>query len=238
MTSHNTHNRIGELGDKPDAKKDSRGHETANVTVAGWEDNQTGDSAQSHPPAQDGQSRASDAGAPTPPDGQVPQDPYLPAAQAQHVQGSSSGGRTRCKTATAGPVSFRVTDSEADELERARLLMNTAFGASVVSLFFGGALVSALGVLAAVICLVKFNTVGKNHPDDPRIARYLRRNGIIAVTVSVAALALNAAIAIAMYPMVMEMLESGNLDQLFSMPGAGGDVNAATPDSNGSITWG
>ena len=113
--------------------------------------------------------------------------------------------------------------------ESGRKFLTAAQVCAIISLFIGGMLLSAVSIVLAVVGSRKFNQISANGC-SPEFAMQLKRSGTVAIVMCVIALALNVVSFIALYPLVMEMMQSGDLAAMFGM-----QPHAAV---SGGSTWG
>lgn len=123
------------------------------------------------------------------------------------------------------------TREEIEGFKSARRFITASQIIAIVSLFFGGILLSALAVVCAVIAYSKLGWVAACHADEPEAQRALKRSGVLAIAVACVALALNAVSALFLYPMVLEAAQTGDLSALFGSSGSTGATGTNT-------TWG
>ena len=121
------------------------------------------------------------------------------------------------------------------EFRSLRRLITLAQVLAIVSLLFGGVLLSAVSIVIAFIAYRKTDSFGLQTGDDA-LHQALRRSAKIAIIVGFIALALNAIALIVLYPVVMDMVQSGDYQSLFgSMQGQGA---APSTSGSGGSTWG
>lgn len=130
------------------------------------------------------------------------------------------------------PTDFNNNASEQDKFQTLKRIQTLAIIASIagpVSILFGGLL---LNIVALIIGLVAFSRIRKfleNNPDDAKLAQPLRTTCIIALVGCSVAMVLNIVQVIMIYPIVVEAMNNGTLEDLLN--GTGGS-------SQGSQTWG
>ena len=104
---------------------------------------------------------------------------------------------------------------------------------ALVSLVFGGVLLSGAAIAMAVIGYRKAAEMVLDHPEAP-IWEALKRSAFIAIGMCVLAFVLNGISLFLLYPMAVDMLQSGDYQSLLGS-GASGTSSAA---GSGSSTWG
>ncbi|WP_165246816.1 hypothetical protein [Adlercreutzia sp. ZJ141] len=121
---------------------------------------------------------------------------------------------------------INLTSAQETSFKKARRLSSIAMLCAVVSLFFGGMLLSTAGLVCAFLC---YRTL-KPHFNDPgdggTFAIALKRTAVVSAMFCAMSFALNAFAAWQMMPMIMDMLNSGNLN-----------LEGASPSPSNS-TWG
>lgn len=120
---------------------------------------------------------------------------------------------------------------DAKEIKSAQTLVVVGSIAGPVSVFVGGVLLSAVGLVCAFLGYRKLKHVGEKQGDAAVIASRLKRSAIIALVICGVALVLNAVAFFIMYPILLEAVQSGDYSSL--MPGSGSGSTAAP-----SSTWG
>lgn len=128
-----------------------------------------------------------------------------------------------------GRTVFKLTEQEALTFSSARKFITASQVAAVVSLVIGGVLLSSIAVVLAIIGFRKLNEIARGHTDQIEAHFALRRSGILAIGISVAALIINAVSLIFFYPMVVESLSAGGFGGLF--PGGTSTAPSPAPSS-------
>lgn len=131
---------------------------------------------------------------------------------------------------------FQVTQRELSTLESARRFTFIGCAMSIVSLLFGGTMLSSISIVVAAIGFAKYDSVARKHADNPKAKRAIRRMGLIGLAICIGITVLNVVTMVVMYPQIVDFLRDGgflNQGQSGSfVPGIG---NAP---SGGSSTWG
>lgn len=127
-----------------------------------------------------------------------------------------------------GPGSPRVnlTSEQEASFKKARRLSSAAMLCAVVSLFIGGMLLSAAGLICAFLSYRALKRHFNDLGDAGTLAVALKRTAVVSAMFCATSFALNAFAAWQMMPMVMDMLESGTVD-----------LGGASPNASNS-TWG
>lgn len=144
---------------------------------------------------------------------------------------------------TMGKSSFRATASDAEEIRRAQRLTFIASTCGIFSLFFGGIVLGAIGLITAIVGYRRLGRIGERYPHDPRIMQALKHNGRLSITVCGIALALNVISLIILFPALMQAAEMGDYSQLLNGfdAGQGSGSGAGTVSGSGgsgSSAWG
>lgn len=109
-----------------------------------------------------------------------------------------------------------------------RQLVSAAKIMALVSLVIGGVILSSASIIVAVVAYRRI--LQSSNLDDGMRLSDLKRSAIAAIVVSVLALALNTAALAVIYPMVIEMLESGDYASLWG--------SSAPSTGSGGSFWG
>lgn len=128
------------------------------------------------------------------------------------------------------------TDNESQQvrlqsLKSCQTLTTIALIGAPVSLIFGGV---ALGIAALVCAIVSFMKLRKlvTPSDEPgSLARTLYTQAIIALVISIVAMALNVVAFIYMFGAIMDAMQSGDVSKLFDAAG-----NATQQDASSSTS--
>lgn len=131
----------------------------------------------------------------------------------------------------ADNISQLLGTDDSRELKSVRNLIVAASIAGPVSLFFGGVLLSSVGLVCGFLGLRKLKKLSAKNSSFAEAASRVLKSVYVAMAISGVALILNAVSLWIMYPIVMEALETGNYDSILS-----DSLNAAT--GSGTSTWG
>ena len=137
-----------------------------------------------------------------------------------------------------GPTANGMFDGnrpESKELRSARSLMTASNIMGPVSIFIGGVVLSLAGVICAVISMSKFKRLASSADAMvSTVAKRLSKAAAVSVSICVVALVVNAISAAIMFPILMDAIDSGQMDQIL-----GSGQYAAQPDaSQPSEVWG
>ena len=102
---------------------------------------------------------------------------------------------------------------------------------ALVSLLIGGVMLSSASLVVALIGNQRACTLASQNPDNLTWTA-LKRSSTIAIILAVGAIALNIIALVVLYPMVVEMLQSGNFELFGTQSGS-----AFAPET-GNSTWG
>lgn len=119
-------------------------------------------------------------------------------------------------------------------LKTAKSQINVAFVFGPISLFLGGMLLGIVGVILGVLALRKISSLEAKQSPVLTDAQALRRSAYIAMGLCGVAIALNLVSFVVMYPTIVEMINSGQLDYLLPGIGTGSVSNSGSATS----TWG
>lgn len=156
--------------------------------------------------------------------GEPPKPPYWNApGPGQWPPGPQAGGM------------FDGNLPESRELRSARSLMTASNIMGPVSIFIGGVVLSLAGVICAVISMSKFKRLASSADAAvSAVAKRLSKAAAVSVSICAVALVVNAISAAIMFPILMDAVESGQMDQIL-----GSGQYAAQPDANQpSEVWG
>ena len=108
-----------------------------------------------------------------------------------------------------------MSQQDAIEFASARRFITIAQVTALVSLLFGGVILSGASIIIAIIGYRRLSRIAANYSNEPALQGLIRRPGALAVIMSVFALALNIISLIAVYPLIVEALQNGDLSTLF-----------------------
>ena len=138
------------------------------------------------------------------------------------------GGQAPGSNGFIGKTVIKMDAGDAREFETGRKFVSAAQITALISLFFGGVLLSAVSIVLAILGYRSLSHIAIKRSNEPMVRSALKRSGIIAIVMSILALVINIVSLIAFYPMVAEMLQQGNLSSVF--PGGG----QAAPNGSGA----
>lgn len=104
-----------------------------------------------------------------------------------------------------------------------------------VSLIIGGVLLSSVGLICALVGRSKFSKANKAEyltADERQQAQKIMN---ISLAVAIGALVLNAFALYAMWPVIMEVMQTGDISAIYGTVGSGSVSSAAT---GATSTWG
>lgn len=156
--------------------------------------------------------------------GEPPKPPYW-----------SAGGPGQWPPEPQANGSFDGNRPESRELRSARSLMTASNIMGPVSIFIGGVVLSLAGVICAVISMLKLKRLASSADAVvSTVAKRLSKAAAVSVSICAVALVVNAISAAIMFPILMDAVESGQMDQIL-----GSGQYAAQPDANQpSEVWG
>lgn len=115
------------------------------------------------------------------------------------------------------------------ELKTIQTLAIVASIAGPVSLILGGLFLNTAAFIVAFIAFYKIRKFIENNPEHVRVAKELRRTCVIAIIGCSIAFVLNVIQVAMVYPIVVEAINNGTLDNL---------LNGSGEPPKGSRTWG
>ncbi|MDO4182357.1 MAG: hypothetical protein Q4E12_01955 [Coriobacteriia bacterium] len=105
-----------------------------------------------------------------------------------------------------------------------------------ISLLFGGVFLAAAGFICVFIGMSRskaaFERLNASSSETKRLLKALNASRNIALVVCVIAMALNVYALVVLWPVMMEVMNSGSLDALYQMFGISGDPTAAGGTGN------
>ena len=128
----------------------------------------------------------------------------------------------------------QLKPNAADEiaLHSARKQINIAYITGPISLILGGMLLGGIGLLLGILAWRKLNALVQKQSLLAQDAKQLMKSAKIAIIVCAFAMVLNLISFVVVYPEIMEMIDSGQLDYLL------GSSTATTGASGSGSTWG
>lgn len=167
--------------------------------------------------ANDGRSQS-----PEPPPSWKPDDNHF---QVQDNNGSESDSERGA--AVVGRVILKLEGEEALQFEKARKFITASQFTAIVSLFFGGMLLSSVAIVLAVLGYRGLSGIAANREGQPLVQRALKRSGLVAIGMSVLALVVNAVTLLVMYPILMQTLQEEGITGLLPGFHSGGSAMQA-----------
>ena len=129
-----------------------------------------------------------------------------------------------------GNHQFRPNTLDEQTLRSARSQTTFAFIAGPLSLFIGGMLLGTIGVICAFLAYRKLHSLAQKTNETASIARGMLKSARTALVICLVAVALNAVSFAIMFPVIEQMLQSGDFSSV------AGNMSAGT--SAGTSTWG
>ena len=129
-----------------------------------------------------------------------------------------------------GNHQFRPNTLDEQTLRSARSQTTFAFIAGPLSLFVGGMLLGTIGVICAFLANRKLHSLAQKTNETASIARGMLKSARTALVICLVAVALNAVSFAIMFPVIEQMLQSGDFASV------AGNMSAGT--AAGSSTWG
>lgn len=130
-----------------------------------------------------------------------------------------------------GKTRFQLKSEEASDFISARRFLFAAQIIAIVSIFFGGMLLSTVALICALVGNGKLNRIAANRPEQPDVQQALKRSGRMIIAVAAIALVLNFLTVAFLYPWLVQTGQLGDLGSLMGSPGSSGT-------STGNSTWG
>ena len=125
---------------------------------------------------------------------------------------------------------FRPNTLDEQTLRSARSQTTFAFIAGPLSLFVGGMLLGTIGVICAFLANRKLHSLAQKTNETASIARGMLKSTRTALVICLVAVALNAVSFAIMFPVIEQMLQSGDFASV------AGNMSAGT--AAGTSTWG
>ncbi len=129
-----------------------------------------------------------------------------------------------------GNHQFRPNTLDEQTLRSARSQTTFAFIAGPLSLFVGGMLLGTIGVICAFLANRKLHSLAQKTNETASIARGMLKSARTALVICLVAVALNAVSFAIMFPIIEQMLQSGDFASV------AGNMSAGT--AAGTSTWG
>ena len=129
-----------------------------------------------------------------------------------------------------GNHQFRPNTLDEQTLRSARSQTTFAFIAGPLSLFVGGMLLGTIGVICAFLANRKLHSLAQKTNETASIARGMLKSARTALVICLVAIALNAVSFAIMFPVIEQMLQSGDFASV------AGNMSAGT--AAGTSTWG
>ncbi len=126
--------------------------------------------------------------------------------------------------------SYSPNGDDEKRLRSVRTKITIAYVAGPVSLLVGGILLGSIGLICGIVALRSISKLQSKSTEVAKAALSMRKSAITGIVISAIAVALNAISAIAFYPVLYDMVESGTL----SLSGSGD----AGVSSGASSVWG
>lgn len=131
-------------------------------------------------------------------------------------------------SASGNGSGFQPNANDLKDLKTSQTLVMVASIAGPVSLFIGGVLLSSVGLICAIIGLRKLSMLSAKQTGVAAMALRFKRSAIIGLVVCAIALILNAISFYLMFPVVLDMVESGDYAGLMSDAGTGAAGTTST----------
>ena len=169
------------------------------------------------------------------PDTRYPEPPsaWQPPAQQPQAPGPETGRPPFINQGTSPAQNMiSVNESEASRLEAARKLISIGQICAVVSLFFGGVLLSTVAVVLAIMGTMRLTDFANSRSEPDAVKSAIKRPGYFAVGLCLIALIVNIVSVVIFYPVVMQAVQSGDFSSIFTGGAGNGSAGA------GNSTWG
>lgn len=137
-------------------------------------------------------------------------------------------GVSRGSNAPGNGPGFQPNANDLKDLKTSQTLVMVASIAGPVSLFIGGVLLSTVGLVCAIIGLRKLSVLSGRQTGIAAMALRFKRSAIIGLVVCGIALILNAISFYLMFPVILDMVESGDYAGLISDTGTGAAGSTST----------
>ena len=121
------------------------------------------------------------------------------------------------------------------QLKSAQTLITIAMIGGPLSLIVGGVLLSSISVICAAIALFKLKSIAADDASTRDLVGKVKRSAIVSFAISLVALVLNAAVFIAIAPVVIEAYTTGDVTALQELMGY---TNAGSATEEPGSLWG
>ena len=160
--------------------------------------------------------------------GDAPEPPvhWEPPSQQEENRPAKAGPPEQVPFLQSIQLLSSIGPEEAREFGDARKMVTAAQITALISLLFGGVLLSTVSIVIAIVGYRKLSAIAERHPGEQALQGMIRRPGALALLMAVLALLLNAISLYAVYPMIMEALQQGDLSSLIQSSPSG---TGATP---------
>lgn len=115
----------------------------------------------------------------------------------------------------------------ASEIDSARRLVGISQIMAIASFLIGGIVLSGAALAVATVGYRKTAAAPQGAADGEAYRRAVRRAALAAIAIAAVALAVNVVALIYVYPLVMEALQSGDLNALYGNPAPGPSSSAS-----------
>ncbi len=159
---------------------------------------------------------------------QTPQTPPKPP-YSDEDKGQSRDIQQTDPEKSGSPAPLQPNMNDQRELRASQTLIMVANIAGPVSLFIGGMLLGTAGLVCAIIACRKLRRLMTKQDEIARIAARLKRASFIGMGICGVAIVLNGISMYFMYPVILEMLQTGDYSGLTGSAGGGAGT---------SSTWG
>ena len=171
--------------------------------------------------------RKEESSAPEPPPNWKPED------SVPRVQPSPTPKQDPSQdTAVIGKTVLKLEGDEVPRFEKARKFIMASQFTAIISLFFGGMLLSCVGIVLAVLGYRTLSDIAANRAEQPLVQQALKRSGLVAIGMCVLALVINAVTLFVMYPILMQTLQEQGFSGLIPGSQTGSSTSQAPAGSS------
>lgn len=122
------------------------------------------------------------------------------------------------------------------QLKSAQTLVTVTAVSGPVSIFIGGVLLAGIAVIAGVLAFVKIRKLSQKPSEYAELIQKVKRSALIALVISIAALALNVYALATIMPMMLEAIESGDASSLLQDLYGGSSTSSGSGSGSGSAS--
>ncbi len=164
------------------------------------------------------------------------QSPHAPMEQSHSGESDSTNTSVRFENEQMGSINSNVQMYDlAEEYRNLRKKISIARVLAIVSLFIGGVLLSTVSLIFAYLAWRALADLAQSNRVNEATYVLAKRAIIVTVGMGAIALAANAVTVVMLYPMIMHMMQTGDVSQVLPWMQPGAPSGGA---GSGYETWG